>query len=117
LRVWGTGIDPRIDLVGGIPANHVVEDELAAWVSVFPGIAHSEDVVLEDNDRLAGGDEVLDLAPGVYAGVDHGCGLSMVTRGNKECCVGGRKKEVERRRSSTKRKERCTLARSYLHLS
>jgi hypothetical protein len=75
LRVWGTGIDPRIDLVGGIPANHVVEDELAAWVSVFPGIAHAEDVVLENNDRLAGGDEVLDLAPGVYAGVDHdgGC--------------------------------------------
>lgn len=70
----GTGIDPRIDLVGGIPANHVVEDELAAWMSVFPGIAHSQDVVLENNDRLAGGDEVLDLAPGVYAGVDHYCG-------------------------------------------
>ena len=84
------GIDPRIDLVGGISANHVVEDELAAWVSVFPGIAHSQDVVLENNDRLAGGDEVLDLASGVYAGVDHDGGWSMV---RKQGLEGGRKKE------------------------
>jgi hypothetical protein len=65
------GIDPRIDLSSRVSTNHVVEYQLAAWVSVFPGIAHSEYVVLEDNDRLTGGDEVLDLAPGVYAGGGH----------------------------------------------
>jgi hypothetical protein len=39
---------------------------------------------------LAGGDEVLDLAPGVYAGVDHDGGWSMV---RKQGLEGGRKKE------------------------
>ena len=65
------GIDPRIDLSSCVSANHVVEHKLAARVSLLPAIVESQHIVLEDDDGLAGGNEVLDLAPSVSAGVDH----------------------------------------------
>ena len=66
------GIDPRIDLSCRISADHVFEHKLAAWMSLCPAFVESEDVVPEDDDCLAGSDEVLDLTPRVYAGVGHG---------------------------------------------
>lgn len=63
--------DLRIDLVCRIPPNHVVEYEFAAGMSVLPSIWNSQDVVLEDNDCLAIGDEVRNPSPGLYMGSDH----------------------------------------------
>lgn len=61
-----SGIDPRIDFGCRVSSDHMVEDKLAAWMSLLPAIVESKNIVLEDDDGLASGDEVLDLTPCVY---------------------------------------------------
>lgn len=68
-----TGMNVRIDFVSCVSTDHVIENESATWMSLFPAIADPQDVVLEDDDCLSLSDQVLDFSFREYAVVCHFC--------------------------------------------
>lgn len=58
------------ELVGCVSSHHVLNHQFAAGVTVLPCI-EAEDVLVCDDDEVAGGDEGFDLDSREYPSVGH----------------------------------------------
>lgn len=67
------GMSVRIDLVCCVSTDHVIENESATWMPLFPAIADPQDIVLENDNCLSLGDQVLDFSFREYAIACHFC--------------------------------------------